>query len=564
MSFFKDFKADFTQAMNELMPDSNEVYDEDFVDDIVEEEPVADRKETKPVADRKETKQKAKNKIGFKKKNKPESSKQKEDLFQDVLDEIDQIQNETSENTLQQDHTAAQEFDIAPEDMSLQIDAMLDNELYGDDLYEAGMIQDDVDVNTLDMSVEELLQSLDVQDSEMIDASHEENTFEPDDIAGPVFESKENIRETDDFVAEMNENNIGELTSASQEFPDDDALDVLEEVSVEDVPIEESVMEEVPVEESVMEEVPVEESVMDEVSVDESVMDEVSVDEISDFDEVTEEEVPDLNEVAVEEITDLQEISENKPSDLDNVNVEDFSDLNEITENDTSDLQEVIEEAESPLTEANEDAMKDIEVEFYEVEQTEEETTNSMLNTEEENMKEEKDVISIKSVEEDTEKTVREEKKYNVDEASPDTTYITKGTKIMGSIETDASIDIIGTVEGDVNCKGKVVVGGAVKGAITAGELYCNSARIEGDIKSYGSVKVGVGSMIIGNVEGESAVIAGAINGDIDVKGPVIVDSTAVIMGNIKSRSVQINNGAVIEGFCSQSYSDIDVKSFFA
>jgi len=77
-------------------------------------------------------------------------------------------------------------------------------------------------------------------------------------------------------------------------------------------------------------------------------------------------------------------------------------------------------------------------------------------------------------------------------------------------------------------------------------------------------VKVGVGTMIIGGIEGESAVIAGAVNGDIDVKGPVIVDSTAVIMGNIKSRSVQINNGAVIEGFCSQSYSDIDVKSFFA
>lgn len=27
--FFKDFKEDFAQAMNELMPDSNEMYDED-------------------------------------------------------------------------------------------------------------------------------------------------------------------------------------------------------------------------------------------------------------------------------------------------------------------------------------------------------------------------------------------------------------------------------------------------------------------------------------------------------------------------------------------------------
>ena len=42
-----------------------------------------------------------------------------------------------------------------------------------------------------------------------------------------------------------------------------------------------------------------------------------------------------------------------------------------------------------------------------------------------------------------------------------------------------------------------------------------------------------------------------------------MVDTSAVVMGNIKSRSVQINNGAVIEGFCSQSYADVDVESVF-
>ena len=34
-------------------------------------------------------------------------------------------------------------------------------------------------------------------------------------------------------------------------------------------------------------------------------------------------------------------------------------------------------------------------------------------------------------------------------------------------------------------------------------------------------------------------------------------------MGNIKSKSVQINNGAVIEGMCSQCYADVNPKSFF-
>lgn len=144
-----------------------------------------------------------------------------------------------------------------------------------------------------------------------------------------------------------------------------------------------------------------------------------------------------------------------------------------------------------------------------------------------------------------------------------DTTYITKGTTIRGNIETDGGIDIIGSVEGDVSCGGKLIVGGSIKGNVLAGEIYANAAKIEGDISSEGSVKIGVGSVTVGNITASSAVVAGAVHGDIDVQGPVIVDSTAVIMGNIKSRSVQINNGAVIEGFCSQCYSEIDVKSFF-
>ena len=48
-----------------------------------------------------------------------------------------------------------------------------------------------------------------------------------------------------------------------------------------------------------------------------------------------------------------------------------------------------------------------------------------------------------------------------------------------------------------------------------------------------------------------------------DVNGPVIIDSSAVIAGDIKSKSVQINNGATIDGRCSQAYSDVDMDAIF-
>lgn len=76
-------------------------------------------------------------------------------------------------------------------------------------------------------------------------------------------------------------------------------------------------------------------------------------------------------------------------------------------------------------------------------------------------------------------------------------------------------------------------------------------------------IKVGQSTVIIGNVYATSAVIAGAIKGDIDVRGPVILDTSAIVMGDIKSKSVQINNGAVIEGMCSQCYAEVNPTSFF-
>jgi cytoskeletal protein CcmA (bactofilin family) len=144
-----------------------------------------------------------------------------------------------------------------------------------------------------------------------------------------------------------------------------------------------------------------------------------------------------------------------------------------------------------------------------------------------------------------------------------ETSVITAGTTLTGDVASDGSFDIQGTINGNVTCNGKLVVTGTINGNSAASEIFADVAKIEGEVVSSGTVKIGAGSVIIGNISAASAVIAGAIKGDIDVQGPVVVDTSAVIMGNIKSRSVQINNGAVIEGFCSQCYAEIDVEGLF-
>lgn len=146
---------------------------------------------------------------------------------------------------------------------------------------------------------------------------------------------------------------------------------------------------------------------------------------------------------------------------------------------------------------------------------------------------------------------------------SDEVATITAGMTITGDVETIGSIEVLGRVNGDVKCNGKLVVSGMICGNTASAEFFADNAKVQGEIVAEGTVKVGNGSVIIGNITATSAVIAGAIKGDIDVHGPVVVDTSAVVMGNIKSRSVQINNGAVIEGFCSQCYSEIDVQGLF-
>lgn len=151
----------------------------------------------------------------------------------------------------------------------------------------------------------------------------------------------------------------------------------------------------------------------------------------------------------------------------------------------------------------------------------------------------------------------------NTNKATDENATITTGMSIVGDIVSSGSLEILGTVRGNIAINGKLNVVGTIEGDSKAAEIYAENAKITGEVNSLGSVKIGKSSVVIGNIFATSAVIAGAVKGDIDVKGPVVLDTSAIVMGNIKSKSVQINNGAVIEGVCSQCYADVSPTTFF-
>lgn len=148
-------------------------------------------------------------------------------------------------------------------------------------------------------------------------------------------------------------------------------------------------------------------------------------------------------------------------------------------------------------------------------------------------------------------------------EASSTATVISKGTVINGSIVSDGALEVLGTVNGDISCLGKLSISGVVKGKSSAAEVYLHTNRLDGGITSKGCVKIAAGTVVIGDITAASCVVAGAVKGNLDVNGPVVVDSTAVIKGNISSKGIQINSGAVIDGFCALPYASVDIDSFF-
>ena len=236
--------------------------------------------------------------------------------------------------------------------------------------------------------------------------------------------------------------------------------------------------------------------------------------------------------------------------------------------NDTVDAVETEEAVMSEeVTETEEDTVEETRDDFADAEL--EEMLNQ-LETEEiaeevtdEDMSELLDSIAVSEPVKETKGERIMDVQFSHNEVEEETSVITKGMVITGDIISKGSVDVLGQINGNIDILGKLNVTGSINGNSKAAEVFADNAKIVGEVVSDGSVKIGQSSVIIGNITATSAVVAGAVKGDIDVQGPVILDASAIVMGNIKSKSVQINNGAVIEGMCSQCYADVSPTSFF-
>lgn len=101
------------------------------------------------------------------------------------------------------------------------------------------------------------------------------------------------------------------------------------------------------------------------------------------------------------------------------------------------------------------------------------------------------------------------------------TNRIVEGTKIKGSIETNADIRLDGVLVGDLNVSGRLVIG--PKGVVE-GDVNCVNADIEGRIK-----------------------------GNVIVKEVLVVKASAMIEGEVTVGKLSVEPGAVFRALCTMT-----------
>lgn len=122
-------------------------------------------------------------------------------------------------------------------------------------------------------------------------------------------------------------------------------------------------------------------------------------------------------------------------------------------------------------------------------------------------------------------------KMKNVEMESKLPNMIGPGTKIIGNIETNGDIRIDGNIEGNINSKGKVVVG---NNGFVKGEVVCSNAEISGTVQG----KMAITELL--SLKASSKVSGDIKSGKLSIEPGALFTGTCA-MGNTASASPVIN-----------------------
>jgi cytoskeletal protein CcmA (bactofilin family) len=127
-------------------------------------------------------------------------------------------------------------------------------------------------------------------------------------------------------------------------------------------------------------------------------------------------------------------------------------------------------------------------------------------------------------------------------------TTIAKGTVIIGEINADGDVELLGSVKGKIASQGDIKANGKVIGDLIGRDIELIACAVQGNINASGLVTVDGDSVVVGDVKGENFCLDGKIKGNVTVEKEAKFQPKAILAGNVTTASIAMSQGAKIQG----------------
>ncbi|MEG0780688.1 MAG: polymer-forming cytoskeletal protein [Oscillospiraceae bacterium] len=142
-------------------------------------------------------------------------------------------------------------------------------------------------------------------------------------------------------------------------------------------------------------------------------------------------------------------------------------------------------------------------------------------------------------------------------------TVISEDTTLWGNLRSGGNLEIHGSLKGNVEAKGGIsVIGGRVQGNLSGASIQLTAASVQGELSATGRVVIDESTMVIGDVQAESARLNGRVRGNLHVTENTTLQANAVLVGDVETRTIAMSEGARVLGTISVDQSNAAATLF--
>ena len=138
--------------------------------------------------------------------------------------------------------------------------------------------------------------------------------------------------------------------------------------------------------------------------------------------------------------------------------------------------------------------------------------------------------------------------------ADDEITVISRNTVIDGNVRSFANMSVDGNVKGNIETTKDIDLNGKIVGNIACNNAQMRTSQIQGNIQMKGNAYMERDTLLIGDLTSTYANINGKIKGSLDITGKAELKSDAVVFGDISASTIQVNDGAIIQGYVSTTF----------